>query len=203
MRRECTEERTLEATGSAGTLAETASSESLEAFLRDVQGRALSMARLATGSADEALDLVQDAMVAFVRRYRDKPAEQRRPLFYRTLNNRITDWHRQRNRRGRWHRPWGRAASESGDGPDLVAESPLSQRPDRQLADGEFASALDAALRALPLRQRQVFLLRAWEGLDTAETAAALGIGGGSVKTHYFRALAALRGALEEFDEQA
>lgn len=197
------EERTLVATGSTGALAEAVSAESLESFLRDVQGRALSMARLATGSADEALDLVQDAMVAFVRRYRDKPAEQRRPLFYRTLNNRITDWHRQRIRRGRWHWARVRAASESGDAPDVEAESPLSQRPDRQLADGEFASALDAALRALPLRQRQVFLLRAWEGLDTAETATALGIGGGSVKTHYFRALAALRGALEEFDERA
>jgi RNA polymerase sigma-70 factor (ECF subfamily) len=192
----------VEATGPARTLADAASTETMETFLRDVQGRALSMARFATGSTDEALDLVQDAMTAFVRRYRDKPAEQRRPLFFRTLNNRITDWHRSRARRGRWQWPWSTGASDAADGPDLAAQSPRNEAPDRRLADGEFASALDAALRALPLRQRQVFLLRAWEGLDTAETAEALGIGDGSVKTHYFRALAALRSALEEFDEQ-
>jgi RNA polymerase sigma-70 factor (ECF subfamily) len=203
MRQEPVEENSLEATGSAKTLADAACAESLETFLKDVQGRALSMARLATGNADEALDLVQDAMTAFVGRYRDKPADERRPLFFRTLNNRITDWHRQRSRRGRWHWPWTQAAADATDGPDLAARSPRSQGPDRQLADGEFASALNAALHALPLRQRQVFLLRAWEGLDTAETADALRIGTGSVKTHYFRALATLRSALEEFDEQA
>lgn len=175
--------------------------ESLDAFLAGVQARALAMARFATGDVDEALDLVQDAMMAFVGRYRDKPREQRRPLFYRTLNNRITDWRRQRARRGRWLFPWHRAADETADGPDPVAVSPRSAAPDGAAHDEEFGRALDSALRRLPDRQRQVFLLRAWEGLSVGEAAAALGIGSGSVKTHYFRALAALRRALEGFDE--
>lgn len=166
-----------------------------------MQARALTMARYATGSTDEALDLVQDAMCAFVRRYRDHPADQRRPIFYRCLNNRILDWHRKRTRRGRWMRALWPTEDDCADGPDAAAEAPIADRPDRALGDAQFARALDESLQKLPLRQRQVFLLRAWEGLDVAQTAKALGIGGGSVKTHYFRALGALRCALETFDD--
>lgn len=175
--------------------------ESLDEFLADVQSRALAMARLATGQTETALDLVQDAMFAFVRRYRNKPADQRRPLFFRSLNNRILDFHRKNGRRGRWMLPWQREFDERADGPDPVAASPPNQAPDGALADDAFGRALEAALRELPLRQRQVFLLRAWEGLDVAETARALEIGAGSVKTHHFRAVRALRNALEAFDE--
>lgn len=166
-----------------------------------MQARALTMARYATGSTDEGLDLVQDAMCAFVRRYRHHSADQRRPIFYRCLNNRILDWHRKRTRRGRWMRALWSTADDCTDGPDPAAEAPITERPDRALGDTQFARALDKSLQKLPLRQRQVFLLRAWEGLDVAQTAGALGISGGSVKTHYFRALGALRSALEEFDD--
>ena len=159
------------------------------------------MARYATGSTDEALDLVQDAMFAFVRRYRHHPPEQRRPIFYRCLNNRILDWHRKRMRRGRWMRAFWSTQDDCADGPDPVAEAPITERPDCALGDTQFARALDESLQVLPLRQRQVFLLRAWEGLNVAQTARALGISGGSVKTHYFRALGALRRALENFDD--
>jgi len=189
------------ASAKAGTADELDVDQSLDSFLREVQSRALAIARLATGSADDALDLVQDAMTAFVRRYRDKPADQRRPLFYRTLNNRIVDWHRRNQRWRRWLMPWRHDADNSADGPDPVARSAAASGPAGIAGNDEFGRALDAALRRLPARQRQVFLLRAWEGLKVAETAAALGISGGSVKTHYFRALTALREALEEFDE--
>lgn len=166
-----------------------------------MQARALTMARYATGSTDEGLDLVQDAMYAFVRRYRSHPPDQRRPIFYRCLNNRILDWHRKRTRRGRWMRALWQTEEDCADGPDPAAEAPISERPDHALGDTQFARALDESLQRLPLRQRQVFLLRAWEGLDVAQTAKALGISGGSVKTHYFRALGALRCALEKFDD--
>ena len=49
------------------------------------------------------------------------------------------------------------------------------------------------ALRALPKRQRESLVLRYFGGLSDAEVAVALGISTGSVKTHVFRALTALR----------
>jgi RNA polymerase sigma-70 factor (ECF subfamily) len=89
----------------------------------------------------------------------------------------------------------------AADGPDPMIASAASALPDRLADHDSFGDSLDRALRTLPLRQRQVFLLRAWEGMDVADTAQALRISGGSVKTHYFRALAALRAALEPYDE--
>jgi len=173
--------------------------ESLDAFIAQVQTRALTMARLATRSSDEALDLVQEAMFSFIRHYAEKPESERKPLFFRCLNNRIVDWHRKRARRGRWMVFGSGQGGLLGDGPDVAGVDPPARQPDRVLDHDRFGCAVESALQTLPLRQRQVFLLRAWEGLDVRETATALGIGTGSVKTHYFRALGAMREALEEF----
>jgi RNA polymerase sigma-70 factor (ECF subfamily) len=171
----------------------------LEGFLRGVERRALRMAELSVGNREEGLDLVQDAMLGFVRHYADKPAEDWAPLFFRVLDSRITDWHRRQQVRGRWLSAWFRREDED-DGEDPLAQAPDPHDPGplARLAGGEAAQALDGALRALPLRQRQAFLLRLWEGLDVADTARAMGCSEGSVKTHLFRALAALRRRLEE-----
>jgi RNA polymerase sigma-70 factor (ECF subfamily) len=167
----------------------------LETFLRGVERRALRMAELSTGQRDEALDLVQDAMLGFVRHYGDRDGGEWQPLFWRVLDSRLNDWHRRQKVRGRW---WLRPPRNEDDEDPIVAVPDAREPgPLARLADAEATEALDAALRALPIRQRQAFLLRVWEGLDVAGTATAMRCSEGSVKTHLFRALAHLRDALE------
>ena len=174
-----------------------AQTRALETFLRAVERRALRMAELATGQREEALDLVQDAMFGFVRHYGDRDGGEWPPLFWRVLDSRLNDWHRRQRVRGRW---WFRPAERDEDDGDPIAAAPDAREPGplARLADAEASRALDVALRGLPLRQRQAFLLRVWEGLDVADTATAMRCSEGSVKTHLWRALAHLRDALEE-----
>jgi RNA polymerase sigma-70 factor (ECF subfamily) len=169
----------------------------LDAFLKSVERRALRMAQFATANRDEALDLVQDALFGFVRHYAAKPAADWAPLFYRVLDSRLNDWHRRRNVRSRWLSVWTRHDDEDGD---EIAQAPDANDPGPllRLAGIEAAQALDTALQKLPLRQRQAFLLRVWEGFDVAATARSMRCSQGSVKTHLSRALAALRRELED-----
>jgi RNA polymerase sigma-70 factor, ECF subfamily len=175
-----------------------ADERTLDQFLKNVERRALRMAELATANRDEALDLVQDAMFGFVRHYAAKPAAEWTPLFYRVLDSRLNDWHRRRKVRSRWltvftRDPEDDETDEITQAPDLNDPGPLLR-----LAGGEAARDLHAALVRLPLRQRQAFLLRVWEGFDVAATASAMRCSEGSVKTHLSRALTALRRALED-----
>ena len=59
----------------------------MDGFLRSVERRALQMAVMACRDRDEALDLVQDAMMRLVRRYSARPPGEWRPLFFRILHN--------------------------------------------------------------------------------------------------------------------
>jgi RNA polymerase sigma-70 factor (ECF subfamily) len=169
----------------------------LDQFLRRVERRAFRMAEFAVGEREDALELVQEAMLGFVRRYADKPAPEWTPLFYRVLESRITDFHRRRQVRGRIM-SWLRHDPEHGNADPISQVADANEPgPPQRVADGETRHALIQALRKLPRRQRQAFLLRVWEGLDVAETARAMGVGEGSVKTHLSRALAHLRDQLE------
>ena len=170
----------------------------LDQFLRGVERRALRMAELACGSRDEALDVVQDAMCAFVKNYAAKPEPDWAPLFHRVLDSRLNDFHRRRTVRKRWLAVFERKEDDDTLDPIEQAQDLQDPGPLLRLAGSEAGKALDAALKALPLRQRQAFLLRMWEGFDVATTARVMQCSEGSVKTHLSRALAALRRALED-----
>jgi len=171
----------------------------LNRFLAGVEARAYRMAQMATGNADEALDIVQEAMLKLAQRYAGRDAQEWGPLFHRILQSRITDWYRRRQVRNRF-RVWLGRAGEEDDGVDAIQTlpDPRAVQPEQALRDAEAMEVLQRALDGLPLRQRQAFLLRAWEGLGVRATAQAMSCSDGSVKTHYSRALKALRKQLGE-----
>ena len=176
-------------------------SRALNQFLASVELRAFKIAQAGLRHEDDALDAVQDAMLQLARAYADRPAEEWKPLFYRILENRIRDMQRRRTVRGRVIAWLPHRGEDEEDEPDPIAQAPSPDLPPvARLELDEAMTALDGALEELPDRQRQAFLLRNLEGLDVAQTAQAMGCSEGSVKTHYFRALQALRQKLGDFE---
>ena len=151
------------------------------------------MAVIATGSRDDALDIVQDAMLKLVNKYDDRDAEQWGPLFYRILQSTIRDWYRRTKVRNSIRQFFTATSNAQQSDVMDVYRSDKQPEPDVQLGHEQAMIALEAALHALPLRQQQALLLRQWEGLDVAATADAMGCSQGSVKTHLSRAIATLR----------
>ena len=171
---------------------------SIEAFLAGIERRAWRAAEIALNDGDEALDAVQDAMLRLVRHYGHKPAEEWPPLFWSILRRRITDLQRRRSVRNKILVWSGRIRVDQHDNelPQWEAPDP-GPDPTRVLASRQSHAAMSEAIRALPRRQQQAFILRVLEGLDVCDTAQAMGCSQGSVKTHLSRAMTALRGRLE------
>lgn len=166
----------------------------LDRFFAAAEKRAFVRARCALRHEDDALDAVQEAMLKLARRYAAQPPEQWPALFYRILENQITDMQRHRTVRQRVL-GWLPAFTGGEAEPDPIARAPdpAAVDPERARAGADAMDALGAALDTLPARQREVFLLRGLEQLSVEDTAAAMGVTAGSVKTHYSRALGKLR----------
>ncbi|WP_020393872.1 RNA polymerase sigma factor [Thiolinea disciformis] len=176
----------------------------MNAFLQSVERRALVTARLATQDSEEALDIVQDAMLALVSRYQDHSEKEWGALFHSILHSKINDWHRRRQVRSRW-RVFSRTQPEELEDDNEVwePENTVAQtqflEPELQLQSEQLGEELVKLIEALPLRQQQALVLRAWEGYDIAQTAAIMGCSEGSVKTHFSRAVHSLRQHLGVF----
>jgi len=172
-------------------------SRDIQAFLAGIEGHAFRIAQFATGNRDDALELVQDTMMKLVQNYAGRSADEWKPLFYSVLQSRIRDWQRRQTVRNRF-RTW--FARHEDDEEDALEQYPADEsgEPSACLQNDQFMTRLDQALSALPYRQQQVFLLRVWEDMDIAQTAAVMQCSESSVKTHHARALQKLREKLEE-----
>ena len=149
---------------------------------------------------DAALDVVQDAMLKLTEKYADRPAAELPLVFQRILQNTIHDHFRRQKVRS----TWTTLLSALGQKDERDEEyDPLESLPARsddratddpaaQLEQAQIVRLIEQAIAKLPARQREAFLLRYWEELDVAETAAAMGCSEGSVKTHCSRAVRAL-----------
>ncbi len=169
----------------------------IDAFLAQVERRAFRMAEMNLGHREDAMDAVQDSMLRLVKHYRDKPAQEWPPLFWGILRRRIVDLQRRRKVRSIMVGWLGGGRDDDGD--ELPSWEPPDTGPgplDR-LQDSQSYADMATAVKKLPRRQREAFMLRVLEGLDVAETAQAMGCSEGSVKTHLSRAMQHLRDQLE------
>jgi len=170
----------------------------LNRFLASSERRAYRIALSAVGHPEEAMDIVQDSMLKLARLYSEKTETEWRILFYRILQSRIRDWYRRQKVRRAvmgWLPQQGVEEEGSQDPMENVATQG-THSPEGLLVNEEIMAQLDIAVKNLPTRQREAFFLRCWEGMSTIETAETMRISEGSVKTHYSRALKALRKAL-------
>ena len=156
---------------------------SYTAFVQATWRDHLGVARLLTGDADRAEELLQDCLVKLYPRWRkvagrgDPQAYLRRML----VNARVSRWRRSRREELMW------------DTPDL--EDPHTVLP-------ESHEHVRRALLALPRQQRAVVVLRHYADLSEQEVAATLGCSVGTVKTHHSRAIARLRTLLNHHEPE-
>ena len=169
----------------------------MESFLASVERRAYRMAEIGTSNSEEALDIVQEAMFGFVRKYSARPEEEWRPLFFRILQNKIRDWHRNAKVKKGLGLFW---PFKGSDDSIQELEDPKEKNILDTLESSDSVEAMHVAIRVLPLRQQQAFLLRAWEEFSVKETAKIMEVSEGSVKTHFSRAVATLRESLKEYE---
>ena len=173
---------------------------SIEQFLAQVEKKAYRMAEIATQNQSDALDIVQDTMIKLVEKYSHKPAEEWRPLFYRILQSRITDYFRRRTLQQKIFF-WKTSYSEDNEQLDEIDKASDFVTPEREIEGQRNIANVVDAIKRLPHRQQQCFMLRSWEGMSVAETAQVMGCSEGSVKTHYSRAKDALRNALNDSED--
>ncbi|MBC7205419.1 MAG: RNA polymerase sigma factor [Methyloversatilis sp.] len=181
-----------------------ASREELSGFLAAVERRAFKQAVFALRDDESALDAVQDAMMKLAEKYADRPAAEFPMLFQRILQNVIRDMFRRRKVRSTWTTLLSSfTGSDEDDDYDpldtMVIDEPseLGRTPEQNLEQSEVMALIEREISRLPTRQREAFLMRYWEELDIAETAAVMGCSEGSVKTHCSRATHALAAALK------
>ena len=168
-------------------------------LVRRHQDRIYRVAYRVTGDREAAFDVAQDVFVkAYQSLARWRPTGSFPSWLLRMASNAAIDHVRKRTR----HRP-DRLADEVrrrprarhwlGDGDEVTA---------REVRRREIDERVGEALEALSPTQRQVFVLRHYEGMQMAEIATVLESSEGSVKVHLFRALRKLRPLLADLVEE-
>ncbi len=127
--------------------------QALDRFLAGVERRALRIAEFGAGNREDALDIVQDAMLKLAERYMDRPEPEWGPLFHRILQSCIADFHRREAVRRRW-RHWFRSDQEERGDPLENQPAPASVGPARRSDAEQMVETLERALTYLPRRQQ-------------------------------------------------
>lgn len=178
-----------------------ASAQEISDFLSQVEKRAYRQTAFAVRDDHAALDIVQDAMFKLAEKYANKPIDEYPMLFQRILQNTTRDFWRRQKVRQLWTSLFSSFTPQDDEDYDPLESIDVeggSIDPAQSLEQSQTMRLIEKALGRLPTRQREAFVLRYWEELDVAETAAAMGCSEGSVKTHCSRAVSALSETLAQ-----
>lgn len=143
-----------------------------DAYVRERHGELRRLAFLLTGDWAAADDAVQTALIRCEKRWSGIGVAQQHAYVRKAVVNTTSTWRLRR----RQHRPL----------------SDLDQCPSAE-GDADARLTVLAALRRLPLAQRQVVVLRYYAGMSESDIAGLLGVSAGTVKSRASRAFAALR----------
>ncbi len=183
-----------------------ATEQELSDFLKSVEKRAFKRSFFHVRDEEAALDIVQDSMLKLAQHYGDKPINELPMLFQRILSNSTLDWFRRQKTQNALFTRMSDLEASAGDDADFdwletYADSGQNGETARSAEDlterAQILQSIEKEIQELPARQREAFLMRYWEEMDVAETAAAMGCSEGSVKTHCFRAIQTLSKALK------
>jgi RNA polymerase sigma-70 factor, ECF subfamily len=181
-----------------------ATERELSDFLKSVERRAFKRSIYHVRDEEAALDIVQDSMMKLAEHYGDKPPNELPMLFQRILSNCTLDWFRRQKTRNALFSNMSDFESSNDDGDFDLLETFAFAQGSQQAESAEDTTRraqilreIEAQIQELPARQREAFLMRYWEDMDVAETAAAMGCSEGSVKTHCSRAVQALSKSLK------
>lgn len=176
-----------------------ATEQELSEFLKSVEKRAFKRSVYHVRNVESALDIVQDSMMKLAEHYGHKPAAELPMLFQRILSNCTMDWfRRQKTKNALFSNMSDFESADTSEEFDLLevlsteSNQETAANPESAAQQKQTLLQIESAIQELPTRQREAFLMRYWEELDVAETAAAMSCSEGSVKTHCSRAVQAL-----------
>jgi RNA polymerase sigma-70 factor (sigma-E family) len=149
------------------------------------QASLLRTAYLLTGDRHTAEDLVQTALAKL---YLSWDRVERRELVDGYVRRILVNEHN-----SLWRRAWKRREVTTDELPEQATSSVDADVDADPAADSGQSAALWEFVQTLPRRQRAVVVLRYYEELSEAETAAVLGVSVGTVKSQCSRALASMR----------
>ena len=175
--------------------------QTMEQFLCYIEQRAFHYIRTSVGNIEDTHDIVQESMYKLVQKYAGKSPAEWKPLLYRIMSSKVTDFHRRRAIREKFIFQTPARVPEEEDYLQSQALDAITRDSEAPLPSLERELRVDKliqSIRELSLRQQQAFMLRCWEGMSTKDTAIAMGCSEGSVKTHYSRAMIQLREQLED-----
>jgi len=161
------------------------------------QGRVYAVAYRVVGNREDALDVCQDVFIKVYRKIDTwKPTGGFLPWILRMTTNHSIDHLRRKRRHPEQSLEEAFVPTSEG-----AAIEPATPRTETEVHAREIEARIRLALPVLSPAQREVFLLRHYEGLQLAEIAESMNCTVGSVKVHLFRALKKLQVELGDLYE--